>query len=122
MLKLKLQRIREEQMKQMADAESTGGPKPNPAAIRPFIKKEEDVEETEEDLQKQVRKKVDLAELDDMDLNEAQREAKWRALTPERLEMATTELYGRGTYSPTYGDFNDTMPGNFFSFRFKKVI
>ena len=45
---------------------------------RPFVKKEEGEVETEEDLQKQVRKKVDLDELDSIELNEAQKEAKWR--------------------------------------------
>uniref|UniRef100_A0A183DLQ8 CactinC_cactus domain-containing protein n=1 Tax=Gongylonema pulchrum TaxID=637853 RepID=A0A183DLQ8_9BILA len=32
-------------------------------------------------------------------------------LTEEELELVTLELYERGSYSPSYGDEKETMPG-----------
>ncbi|ETN84129.1 hypothetical protein NECAME_17235, partial [Necator americanus] len=68
-------------------------------------------DDDEDDLEKQVRKKIDLDELESADLDDEQKEMRWRQLSPEQLEVATLELYERGGYSPTYGDINDTMPG-----------
>ncbi|KJH52061.1 hypothetical protein DICVIV_01763 [Dictyocaulus viviparus] len=65
----------------------------------------------EEELGKQVQKKVDLDELESPDLDDEQKEMRWRHLSHEQLEIATLELYNRGRYSPSYGDINDTMPG-----------
>lgn len=90
MLKMKLKKIREEQMKEMADSNNLDK-KPikvriqkrfplflfQPSTSRPPIKTEEGEENVDEEL-KQARKKVDLDELDSTDLNEAQRETKWR--------------------------------------------
>ncbi|KAL6735834.1 hypothetical protein Aduo_006241 [Ancylostoma duodenale] len=102
MLKLKLARIREEQMREVGKIDSQG---------HVTVKKRPISDDEEEDLEKQVRKKIDLDELESADLDDEQKEMRWRQLSPEQLEVATLQLYERGGYSPTYGDVNDTMPG-----------
>ncbi|CAB3403713.1 unnamed protein product [Caenorhabditis bovis] len=112
MLRLKLARIREEQMKEV----EASGVKPS-ASKTQILKKEEfeeevdDDEENNEKLSKKVRRKVDLSALEDPELDDERREHRWRALTAEQLEEATLELYKVGCYSPPYNEIDDTMPG-----------
>ncbi|CAP37918.2 Protein CBR-CACN-1 [Caenorhabditis briggsae] len=78
------------------------------------IKSEEDEEEDDDDdekLSKKVRRKIDVKSLDDPELDEQERERKWRALTEDQLEDVTLELYRLGSFSPPYNSFDDTMPG-----------
>ncbi|EYB95881.1 hypothetical protein Y032_0155g3068 [Ancylostoma ceylanicum] len=102
MLKLKLARIREEQMREVGKVDSQG---------HVTIKKRPISDDEGDDLEKQVRKKIDLDELESTELDDEQKEMRWRQLSPEQLEVATLQLYERGGYSPSYGDVNDTMPG-----------
>ncbi|KHJ82883.1 hypothetical protein OESDEN_17422, partial [Oesophagostomum dentatum] len=103
MLRLKLARIREEQMKEVGKLDSHGR--------TVAVKKRPLSDDDEDDLERQLRKKVDLDELESTDLDDEQKEMRWRQLTKEQLEIATLQLYERGGYSPRYGDVNDTMPG-----------
>ncbi|CAI5441220.1 unnamed protein product [Caenorhabditis angaria] len=113
MLRLKLARIREEQMKEVQMADTTRPQK------RILPKKEEsdddEVDESDEQqnekLSKKVRRKVDISELDNPELDDEQKERQWRALTNEQLEEATLELFNLGCYSPVYSGFDDVMPG-----------
>ncbi|VDK85422.1 unnamed protein product [Cylicostephanus goldi] len=102
MLKLKLARIREEQMREVGKFDLEG---------RSAVKKRASSDNEEEDLEKKLRRKVDLDELEAVELDDEQKEMRWKHLTPEQLETATLQLYERGGYSPTYGDLNNAMPG-----------
>ncbi|VDO21302.1 unnamed protein product [Heligmosomoides polygyrus] len=105
MLRLKLARIREEQMKEVGKHD----PQPGRAPVKRDVSDNE--EEEEQTLEKQVQKKVDIEELESPDLDDEQKEMRWRHLSHEQLEIATLELYNRGGYSPPYVSMKDTMPG-----------
>ncbi|WKX97757.1 hypothetical protein Q1695_013436 [Nippostrongylus brasiliensis] len=102
MLRLKLAKIREEQIKEVGKHEPQ---------TRMEVVKKRPASDTEDDLKMQVVKKVDLDDLESPDLDDEQKEMRWRQLSREQLEIATLELYNRGGYSPSYGDTKDTMPG-----------
>ncbi|CAL2032188.1 unnamed protein product [Caenorhabditis brenneri] len=115
-LRLQLAIIKEEQKKEIqSETDRNGHQEPEPVRIE----KKEEVEEEEEEeddedgekLSKKVRRKIDVQTLDDPELDEQERERKWRALTDDQLEEATLELYRIGCYSPPYNSFDDTMPG-----------
>lgn len=107
-LKEKLKRIREEQMATMEDTEEEKEEK---------RKKEEKKKEEREKREKAAhaakpkkgQTKIEWLETEDID--EGERETRWRDLGEEETERITLELYNRGAYSPTYGRENDTMPG-----------
>ncbi|VDM59041.1 unnamed protein product [Angiostrongylus costaricensis] len=100
-LRFKLAKIREEQMKEVGKVGSH----------EKAIVKKCPLSDDEDELEKQMQKKIDLDELESPDLDDEQKEMRWRQLSHEQLETATLELYSRGGYSPSYGDINDTMPG-----------
>ncbi|CAJ0607236.1 unnamed protein product [Cylicocyclus nassatus] len=102
MLKLKLARIREEQMREVGKFDLEG---------RTTVKKRSSSDNEEEDIEKKLRRKIDLDELEAVELDDEQKEMRWKHLTPEQLETATLQLYERGGYSPIYGDLNNAMPG-----------
>ncbi|KAM3728578.1 Splicing factor Cactin [Dirofilaria immitis] len=52
---------------------------------------------------------IQLDELDDMD--DDVKEQQWRLLTENEMEILTLEMYERGSYSPSYGDEKEAMPG-----------
>ncbi|KAL3989986.1 Cactus-binding C-terminus of cactin family protein [Acanthocheilonema viteae] len=52
---------------------------------------------------------VQLDELDAMD--DDVKEQQWRLLTEDEMEILTLEMYERGSYSPSYGDEKEAMPG-----------
>ncbi|EFP07313.1 hypothetical protein CRE_26093 [Caenorhabditis remanei] len=110
-LRLQLARIKEEQKKEIQSATQNRPVEAAPPVKR--IKSEEDEEEDEDDekLSKKVRRKIDVQSLDDPELDEQEKERKWRALTEDQLEDVTLELYRIGCYSPPYNSFDDTMPG-----------
>ncbi|CAD6190142.1 unnamed protein product [Caenorhabditis auriculariae] len=116
MLRLKLTRIREEQMQQLNSGAGNGPSTSSQDTSVAFPKKEEIVEDDEdeddtEELSKKVRRKVDVNELEGAELDDEQRELRWRQLTEDQIETVALELYERGRYSPPYNEFDDTMPG-----------
>ncbi|KAF8360635.1 cacn-1, partial [Pristionchus pacificus] len=104
-LKEKLKRIREEQMKDMEDTEEE--------KIKKEEKKKEEKEKRERMIHivkpKKGQTKIEWLESEDID--EGERETRWRDLGEEETERITIELYERGGYEPSYGKENDTMPG-----------
>ncbi|EJW80725.1 hypothetical protein WUBG_08364 [Wuchereria bancrofti] len=52
---------------------------------------------------------VQLDELDAMD--DDVKEQQWRLLTEDEMEILTLEMYEHGSYSPSYGDEKEAMPG-----------
>uniref|UniRef100_A0A158P6K6 CactinC_cactus domain-containing protein n=1 Tax=Angiostrongylus cantonensis TaxID=6313 RepID=A0A158P6K6_ANGCA len=112
-LRLKLAKIREEQMKEVGKVVSHEKTivKVKYLTQRTYIFQKDPLSDDEDQLEKQMQKKIDLDELESPDLDDEQKEMRWRQLSHEQLETATLELYDRGGYSPSYGDINDTMPG-----------
>ncbi|GMR36960.1 hypothetical protein PMAYCL1PPCAC_07155, partial [Pristionchus mayeri] len=104
-LKEKLKRIREEQMKEMEDGEEE--------KMKKEEKRKEEKEKRERMMHvvkpKKGQTKIEWLESEDID--EGERETRWRDLGEEETERITMELYERGGYSPSYGKENDTMPG-----------
>ncbi|PIO75064.1 hypothetical protein TELCIR_02907 [Teladorsagia circumcincta] len=105
MLRLKLAKIREEQMKEVGKLEPQTHVRP-PTKVKRALSDNE-----EEDLERKVQRKIDLDELEAPELDDEQKEMRWKQLSHEQLESATLELYERGGYSPTYQSMKDTMPG-----------
>ncbi|VDM68017.1 unnamed protein product, partial [Strongylus vulgaris] len=69
MLKLKLAKIREEQMREVGKFDTQG---------RTFVVKKRTLSDDEEgDLEKHLRRKVDLDELEAADLDDEQKEMRW---------------------------------------------
>uniref|UniRef100_A0A0R3RSP8 Splicing factor Cactin n=1 Tax=Elaeophora elaphi TaxID=1147741 RepID=A0A0R3RSP8_9BILA len=52
---------------------------------------------------------IQLDELDAMD--DDVKEQQWRLLTEDEVEILTLEMYERSSYSPSYGDEKEAMPG-----------
>ena len=82
-LRLQLARIKEEQKKEIQSATQNRPVEAAPPVKR--IKSEEDEEEDEDDekLSKKVRRKIDVQSLDDPELDEQEKERKWRYETTE---------------------------------------
>ncbi|CAI4232709.1 unnamed protein product [Auanema sp. JU1783] len=98
-IQLKLKLIRDENERQIGTSgQVTKAPK---------IMRMEDTEEIETT----IRRKVNIAEFENDDLDEQELELKWRSLAPEQLEFVTLELYERGGYSPVYLKKTENMPG-----------
>lgn len=113
-LRHQLQRIREEQSREIQSvAAAQNRPTEAPQIKKPKSEEEDEEEDDDDDekLSKKVRRKVDVLSLDDPELDEQERERKWRALTEDQLNDATLELYRIGSFSPPYNSFDDTMPG-----------
>ncbi|GMS84633.1 hypothetical protein PENTCL1PPCAC_6808, partial [Pristionchus entomophagus] len=104
-LKEKLRRIREEQMKDMEDDEEE--------KKRKEVKKKEEKEKRERmvNVIKPKKGQTTIEWLESEEIDEGERETRWRDIGEEETERITIELYERGSYSPTYGKENDTMPG-----------
>ncbi|EFO24619.2 hypothetical protein LOAG_03867 [Loa loa] len=51
-------------------------------------------------------------QLDELDAMEDDiKEQQWRLLTEDEMEILTLEMYEHGSYSPSYGDEKEAMPG-----------
>ncbi|PAV61951.1 hypothetical protein WR25_19055 [Diploscapter pachys] len=128
MRKLKIEQIRQEQMlevnalneesgqkreikKEERDSDEEGPSASHESRPMPKPKTAEQQEVEDEMIEHKLNQQVDVDALEDPLLDDMKREHKWRALNPEQLEYATIELYNRGSYSPTYGDIKDNMPG-----------
>ncbi|CAB76738.2 Splicing factor Cactin [Caenorhabditis elegans] len=114
-LRLQLAIIKEEQKKEIQQQESEEllpvAEVPPQVKIQKEEEEEEEEDEDDEKISKKVRRKIDVQTLDDPELDEPERERKWRALTGDQLDDVTRELYRIGCYSPTYISADDTMPG-----------
>ncbi|VDM96585.1 unnamed protein product, partial [Thelazia callipaeda] len=65
-----------------------------------------------DDSAQSVKLKILPVQLDDLDYADDElKEQKWRLLNEEEMEILTLEMYKRGSYSPSYGDEKDAMPG-----------
>ncbi|GMT15106.1 hypothetical protein PFISCL1PPCAC_6403, partial [Pristionchus fissidentatus] len=110
-MKEKLKRIREEQMKEMGGEEE----KKREEIKKEEMKKEEKKkEERKEKIMMGGRPKKGASKiewLESEEIDEGERETRWRELGEEETERITIQLYERGSYEPTYGRENDTMPG-----------
>uniref|UniRef100_A0A914XVI1 Splicing factor Cactin n=1 Tax=Panagrolaimus superbus TaxID=310955 RepID=A0A914XVI1_9BILA len=122
---LKLQRIREEQAKEMDEHQKLLGdikpvlPKPkmneSKTNVEPMETDETDcMEITEEDaviIKKQTFKSIPFTfdELKAMD--DDVQEQKWSLLNDAQLELFTEHLYVQGRYSPVLGTDGEAMPG-----------
>lgn len=77
MLRLQLARIKDEQQKELADGKTEEKVKKEETEEEEE-EEEEDDEKNNEKLSKKVRRKVDVTVLDDPELDEQERERKWR--------------------------------------------
>ncbi|KAK6023169.1 hypothetical protein OSTOST_11107 [Ostertagia ostertagi] len=114
MLRLKLAKIREEQMKEVGKIEPQTLGRPLAKVVSVHSRSVHFLTTKKEDLERKVQRKIDLDELEAPDLDDEQKEMRWKyvySCLMNNWNLQHWNSYERGGYSPTYQSMKDTMPG-----------